>query len=223
MAVSRVANSDTFKVTTPVGSRDRPDAPVRRAAAPRVRGDDQARARPAVVGHPRRPLLGPGLRNRPSPRRRVAFRRPRPAGRVRASTASIARSRAPERLVFTEIFDPFPDVESVVTSSPHRRGRQDAPDGHVPVSVARGARHGARDRHGHAAPASATTASRISSRRCSRAEACRQREGAQRPSHAMRSEAAKRRARARGRGSEGRSPSDETRMAPWLKTARRSR
>ena len=148
MPVSHAANSETFKVTTP---SDREivltrlfDAPAR----PRVRSDDQARARQAVVGDPRRRILGHGLRDRPPCRRRLALRRPRPRRATPAFYGVYREIAPPERLVYTEIFEPFPDVESVVTQTPHRGGRQDAADGHGDLPVARGARHGPRDRNG---------------------------------------------------------------------------
>ena len=55
---------------------------------------------------------------------------------------------APGRLVYTEIFEPFPDVESVVTQILTRGRRQDAPHGHRVLPVARGPGHGAQDRNG---------------------------------------------------------------------------
>ena len=48
---SRVANSETFKVTTPSDSEIRMTRLFDAPRAARVRGDDQARAHPAVVGH----------------------------------------------------------------------------------------------------------------------------------------------------------------------------
>jgi len=53
MPASPVANSQTFKVTTPLRPRNHADAPVRRAARARVRRDDPARTREALVGQPR--------------------------------------------------------------------------------------------------------------------------------------------------------------------------
>ena len=121
-----------------------------------------------MVGQPRRGLLGAGLRDRSPRRRRVAVRRPRPEGRVPRSTACTARSRAPERVVFTEIFEPFPDAESVVTSVLTEEGGKTRLTVTVALSVARGARHGARDRHGEGRRASATTVSKMSRRRLAR-------------------------------------------------------
>ena len=46
----------------------------------------------------------------------LALRRSRPTRATSRSTASTARSPHPNALVFTEIYEPFPDVESVVTS-----------------------------------------------------------------------------------------------------------
>ena len=96
MAVSHAANSRTFEVRTPTDTEITDDASLRRAPPPGVRGDDQARARQALVGHPRRRLLGAGLRDRPAARRQVALRRPGTRrARRRTSTASTARSRRP--------------------------------------------------------------------------------------------------------------------------------
>ena len=116
MAVSRVANSDTFKVTTP---SDREIVLTRLFDAPRHLVFE-AMTKPE---HVRRwwgilddELLGPGLRDRSPRRRRLALRR---TATPRASAAfyGVYREIAPpERVVFTEIFEPFPDVESVVTS-----------------------------------------------------------------------------------------------------------
>ena len=61
-------------------------------------------------------LLGAGLRDRSARRRRLALRRPRPQGRIPAFYGVYREIVAPERLVFTEIFEPFPDGESLVTS-----------------------------------------------------------------------------------------------------------
>ena len=147
MAVSGAANSDTFKVTTPS------DAEIRMTRlfdAPRqlvFEAMTQARAREAVVGQ-----LGEAIRYRCA---RLTFA---PAARGASSTATpkgeavfygVYREIAPpERVVFTEIFAPFPDAESVVTVRAHRGGRQDAADRDRALSVAGGARHGAEDRHG---------------------------------------------------------------------------
>ena len=47
-----------------------------------------------------------------------------PKASFRRSTVSTVRSDAPGRLVYTEIFEPFPDVESVVTQILTREGRK---------------------------------------------------------------------------------------------------
>ena len=62
-----------------------------------------------VVGPPRRGLLGPGLRDRSPRRRRLALRNRHPKGEA-AFHGEYRRSRRPSRLVFTEIFEPFPDA-----------------------------------------------------------------------------------------------------------------
>ena len=109
------ANSGTFKVTTPSDREIVDHAPVRRAPSARLRGDDTSPSTSENGGDPRRRLFGHGVRNRPACGWRLALRRPRPR---RASAAFYGVYReivAPGRLVFTEIFEPFPDVESVVT------------------------------------------------------------------------------------------------------------
>ena len=147
-SASGVANSETFKVTTP---SDREihltrlfDAP----RAPRVRGDD---ASPSTSS-------GGGAASATAIRCRCARSICASAAR---GASSIATRRAsaefygvyreitpPGRIVFTEIFAPFPDAESVVTADAHRRERQDAADRDVGVSVERSARHGAQHRNG---------------------------------------------------------------------------
>ena len=68
MVVSSAANSDTFKVTTPSDQEIRMTRLFDAPRQPRVRGDDEARTREAVVGPPGRGLLGSCLRDRPSRR-----------------------------------------------------------------------------------------------------------------------------------------------------------
>ena len=72
-----------------------PDPALRRAAPARVGRDDEARARPPLVGLPLRGPLGHRLRNRPARRRQVALRRRGPEGESRRSTASTRRSTGP--------------------------------------------------------------------------------------------------------------------------------
>ena len=116
MAVSSAANSDTFKVTTPSECEIRLTRAVRCASPPGVRGDEQARAHPAVVGPPRRRLFSSRVRGRSPPGRRVALRRTAPEGRGGAFYGVYREIAPPERVVFTEIFEPFPDGASVVTA-----------------------------------------------------------------------------------------------------------
>ena len=116
MAVSSVANSDTFKVTTP---SDREIALTRLFDAPRhlvfeaMTKPEHVKRWWGVLGDE---LLGPRLRNRPPRRRRLALRRPRPRRATPRLLRRVSRDRAARALVFTEIFEPFPDAESVVTS-----------------------------------------------------------------------------------------------------------
>lgn len=82
MVVSRVANSDTFQVTTP---SDREIRLTRVFNAPR-RLVFEAMTKPEHVkewwGRAWRGLLGPRLRDRSSPGRRVAIRSPRNRARL---------------------------------------------------------------------------------------------------------------------------------------------
>jgi uncharacterized protein YndB with AHSA1/START domain len=115
MAVSSVANSDTFKATTP---SDREIVLTRLFDAPRRLVFD-AMTRPE---HVRRwwgclderysvPVCEIDLREGGAWR----FVGLGPQGEF-AFHGVYREIDAPERLVFTEIYDPFPDVESVVTS-----------------------------------------------------------------------------------------------------------
>jgi uncharacterized protein YndB with AHSA1/START domain len=115
MAVSHVANSETFQVTTP---SDREIRLTRLFDAPRHLVFE-AMTRPE---HVKRwwGRLGEGysvpvceIDLRPGGAWRFVNRHP--AGE--AVFYGVYREiTAPERLVFTEIYEPFPDVESVVTS-----------------------------------------------------------------------------------------------------------
>ena len=76
------------------------------------------------------------LRHRLPRRRRLAVRRPA-ARKATFGFHGVYREIAPPgRVVFTEIFEPFPDVESVVTSLLTEEGRQDPPDRDGALSVA---------------------------------------------------------------------------------------
>ena len=115
MAVTRVANSDTFKATTP---SDREIALTRLFDAPR-RLVFEAMTRPE---HVRRwwgilddqySLTVCDIDLRPGGAWRWVGRGPRGEFAFHGVYREIA---APERLVYTEIFEPFPDEESVVTT-----------------------------------------------------------------------------------------------------------
>jgi uncharacterized protein YndB with AHSA1/START domain len=115
MAVSSVANSDTFKASTP---SDREIALTRLFDAPR-RLVFEAMTKPEHV----RRWWGCLDENYSVPVCEIDFR---PGGRWRfvgrgpqgefAFHGVYREIAVPERVVFTEIYDPFPDVESVVTS-----------------------------------------------------------------------------------------------------------
>ena len=116
MAVSIVANSDTFKATTP---SDREIVLTRLFDAPRRLVFD-ALTRPE---HVKRwwGCLGEGysvpfceIDLRPGGKYRYTNRTPN--GDLVVFYGVYREIVAPERLVFTEIYEPFPDVESVVTT-----------------------------------------------------------------------------------------------------------
>ena len=116
MVVSRVGNSDTFTVTTPSDCEIRMTRLFDAPPAAGVRGDDQARARPAVVG-----ILDAGhsvpvceIDLRPGGQWRFVGRGP--TGDIPAFYGVFREIVPPERLVQTECFEPFPDAESVVTT-----------------------------------------------------------------------------------------------------------
>lgn len=115
MAVSRVANSDTFKATTP---SDREIVLTRLFDAPRRLVFD-AMTKPEHVRRwwgildERYSVTLCEIDLRPGGAWRFVGRGPH--GEV-AFYGVYREIAAPERLVFTEIYAPFPDVESVVTS-----------------------------------------------------------------------------------------------------------
>ena len=115
MAVSRVANSDTFKTTTP---SDREITLTRLFDAPR-RLVFEAMTKPEHVRRwwgildERYSLVVCDIDLRPGGAWRWVGRGPQGEFAFHGVYREIA---APERLVFTEIFDPFPDAESVVTT-----------------------------------------------------------------------------------------------------------
>ena len=116
MVVSRAANTDSFTVTTPSETEIRM---TRLFDAPRELVFE-AMTKPEHIqqwwGTPRRRLLGPGVRKRSSRWREVALREPVTRRATAAFHGEHKEITAPSRLVFTEIFEDFPDVVSVVTS-----------------------------------------------------------------------------------------------------------
>jgi uncharacterized protein YndB with AHSA1/START domain len=115
MAVTRVANSETFKVTTP---SDREIRMTRLFDAPRHLVFE-AMSKPE---HIKRwwGCLGEGysvpvceVDLRPGGAWRFVNRHPNGEAGFHGVYREIA---PPERVVFTEIFDPFPDTESIVTA-----------------------------------------------------------------------------------------------------------
>ena len=127
MAASGVANSETFKVTTP---SDTEIHLTRLFDAPRHLVFE-AMSKPE---HVRRwwGNLGDGysvpvceIDLRVGGKWRFVNRHPKGDAEFYGVYREIA---PPERIVFTEIYAPFPDAESVVTARAHRGERQDAPD-----------------------------------------------------------------------------------------------
>jgi len=115
MAVSRVANSDTFKVTTP---SDREITLTRLFDAPR-RLVFEAMTKPEHVRRwwgildDRYSLVRCDIDLRPGGAWHWIGRSPQGEFGFHGVYREIA---PPDRLVFTEIYDPFPDGESVVTT-----------------------------------------------------------------------------------------------------------
>jgi uncharacterized protein YndB with AHSA1/START domain len=116
MAVNSVANSDTFKATTP---SDREIVLTRLFDAPRHLVFD-AMTKPEHVRRwwgcltDEHSVTVCEIDLRPGGAWRFVGRGPE--GEYPAFYGVYREIAAPERLVFTEIFEPFPDVESVVTS-----------------------------------------------------------------------------------------------------------
>ena len=115
MAVSSAANSDTFQVTTP---SDREIRLTRLFDAPR-RLVFEAMSKPEHVRRwwglldDRYSVTVCEIDLRPGGAWRFAGRGPKGGYAFHGVYREIV---VPERVVFTEIFEPFPDVESVVTS-----------------------------------------------------------------------------------------------------------
>ncbi len=110
MAVSRVANSDTFKVSTPSEREIAHDPPLRRAAVSLV---FDAMTKPEHVRRWWGCILGRQVTPSPSAKSTSASAAPGaslhrgPEGEYPAFYGVYqARSTRPERLVFTEIFEP---------------------------------------------------------------------------------------------------------------------
>jgi uncharacterized protein YndB with AHSA1/START domain len=115
MAVSSAANSDTFNVTTPSDQEIRMtrlfDAP-RRLVFEAMTKPEHVRQWWGRLGEGYSvPVCDIDLR--PGGAWRFVNRHPKGDAVFYGVYREIA---APERLVFTEIYEPFPDVESVVTS-----------------------------------------------------------------------------------------------------------
>jgi uncharacterized protein YndB with AHSA1/START domain len=116
MAVTRVANSDTFKTTTP---SDREIVLTRLFDAPRALVFE-AMTKPEHVRrwwgildeHHSVPVCEIDLRRGGTWR----FLGKGPSGEF-GFHGEYREIVPPERIVFTEIFDPFPDVESIVTAT----------------------------------------------------------------------------------------------------------
>ena len=146
MAVSSVANSDTFEVTTP---SEREIRMTRLFDAPRHLVFE-AMSKPE---HIRRwwGRLGEGysvpvceVDLRPGGAWRFVNRHPKGEAEFYGVYREIT---PPERIVFTEIFEPFPDAESVVTAVlTEENGKTRLTV--TALSFAGGSRHGARHRHG---------------------------------------------------------------------------
>jgi uncharacterized protein YndB with AHSA1/START domain len=115
MAVSSVANSDSFKATTP---SDREIVLTRLFDAPR-RLVFEAMSKPEHIRRwwgildDRHSVTTCEIDLRVGGRWRFVGRGPQGEYAFHGAYREIA---APERVVFTEIFEPFPDVESIVTS-----------------------------------------------------------------------------------------------------------
>jgi uncharacterized protein YndB with AHSA1/START domain len=123
MAVSSAANSDTFKATTP---SDREIVLTRLFDAPRQLVFE-AMSKPEHVRRwwgvldDRHSVTVCEIDLRVGGRWRFVGRGPQGEFAFHGVYREIA---APERVVFTEIFEPFPDVESVVTSVLTEEGRK---------------------------------------------------------------------------------------------------
>jgi uncharacterized protein YndB with AHSA1/START domain len=115
MAVSSVANSDSFKVTTP---SDREIVLTRLFDAPRQLVFE-AMTKPEHVRRwwgaldERYSMIACDIDLRPGGAWRWVGRGPKGEYAFRGVYREIA---PPERLVFTEIYEPYPDLESVVTA-----------------------------------------------------------------------------------------------------------
>lgn len=69
-----------------------------------------------MVGTARRGLIRPGLRSGSAPGGKWRFSNRTPQGDLATFYGVYREVVPPERVVFTEIFEPFPDAESVVTA-----------------------------------------------------------------------------------------------------------
>ena len=147
MPVSRAANSDTFKTTTP---SDREITLTRLFDAP-VELVFEAMTKPEHVRKwwgildDRYSVTQCEIDLRPGGKWK--FVGGTPQGEV-CFYGEYREIDAPGRIVCTEIFAPFPNEESVVTQTLVRGREQDAPHRHRALQLPRGAGHGARHRHG---------------------------------------------------------------------------
>lgn len=116
MAVSRVANSDTFEATTP---SDREIVLTRLFDAPR-RLVYEAMTKPEHIrrwwGHLDERYSVPVCEMDLRPGGAWRFVGRGPEGNIPAFYGVIREVVEPERLVYTESFEPFPDAESLVTA-----------------------------------------------------------------------------------------------------------
>jgi uncharacterized protein YndB with AHSA1/START domain len=117
MAVSRVANSDTFEATTPSDREIRMtrlfDAPRHLVFEAMTKPEHVKRWWGCLTDDHSVPVCEIDLR--PGGAWRFVGRGPE--GDYPAFYGVYREVNPPDRLVFTEFFEPFPDVESVVTST----------------------------------------------------------------------------------------------------------
>ena len=147
MAAGSVANSDTFKATTP---SDREIVLTRLFDAPRrsrVRGHDEAGAREALVGHSRRAATRSRCARLIPAGRGMAFMgKGRGQRRVRGFHGEY-REMASRNASYSRRYTSRSPMPNRSSRRADRGGRQDAPDRDAPLSVQGSARHGDPERH----------------------------------------------------------------------------